>query len=310
MWKLKQNRRRSSLTRKAVSDFATIIGRTCPVVLSIGLWTGCAFAQDVGSLRQQTFQNPRSAIENFLAVWRASPRPPGPSPDVLSARAIDTCLYSNDLYQGDRETQYMAALQNIAAIHGRMAAYFQEAGYPEAVWQSALYDLTYAQVDHIEDLYKSKKNVEDINQLRIRNIPYEQALGKALANYRQNTNPKLVEVLYYDGTANGVGRACGGDWIGLVKIRTSPSGRQIKLIREFYFKLCEYMRIPPYSDKCDMWFPVQAQTSIPQGSYRYRVRWSQNDEECDRYDFVDTGGIADKVKVITIQRSGSACPTP
>jgi hypothetical protein len=278
------------------------------VALSIGLWSGCAFAQDGGSLRQRTFQNPRFAIEDFIAVWRTAAKAPEPSPDAPSARTIDTCLYSNDLYQRDGETQYIAAMQNIAAIHGHMASYFQAQGYPDSVWRSPLYELTYAQVDHIAELYRSKKNVEDINKLRLMNIPYEQALGKALADYRRNANPKLIEVLYYDGTGSGISRGCGGDWIGMVKIRTWPVSREIKLIRDFYFRLCERMSILPYSDNCDMWFPVKEDTSIPQGIYRSRIRWSQKDEECEEHEFGHTGGITDKVKVSTIYRSGKTCP--
>ena len=94
--------------------------------------------------------------------------------------------------------------------------------------------------------------------------------------------------------------------MGFVKIKGSPEGASIRLIREFYFKFCQATGIAPFSDRCDKWSLITTTRDVPGGIYYYQARWSDGPVECDRIEFTGASGGEDN-KVVTITRSGKAC---
>jgi hypothetical protein len=95
-------------------------------------------------------------------------------------------------------------------------------------------------------------------------------------------------------------------FVGFVKLKSSPDGANIRIIREFYYKLCQATGIQPYSDNCNKWSVVASTRDVPGGIYYYLVSWPNGHAECDRIEFTGATPEEDD-KTITIRQSGKGC---
>lgn len=209
---------------------------------------------------------------------------------------LDTCFLLLD--GGSQDDVFIERAQAASLYHYRVARALAKAGYPETVWKTPLARLTNARMDVLADRRKRRLDLLDDNSVRTPVVAYERQLVEALAGYRARHAPALP-------APADLPPACGGDYVGFVRIATDPAGGAVRLIREFYFKLCGAMGIPPYSDRCDKWTAAAGGTQVPIGAYHYSARWPDGHSECDRIEVdanPDTEG-----QIVKIMRSGRVC---
>ena len=269
-------------------------------LVAVALCLLCAplHGQDI-SLKQALLGNPHGRIAALLKAWELLPQPPRPR-DMPPNDQINTCVY--EPYFGKSPADdFLINLATIARHRHHLAKDFSEAGYPEQVWRGPLDELVARKIQTIVDRLERRQSLRDIQAMRKADFPYERRLERALNDYRTRHNPRLRRF-----EASGAGE-CGGDWIGYVSVRTRPAGGSVRVIKEYYFKLCQVMEIPPYGDRCNSWTPVSPRTSFPQGTYYYLARWPNGDIECDRIELI--GGEADVGVDLTreIERTGRLC---
>ena len=235
-----------------------------------------ALSEEQASLIDSAKRDPLGLMQRFKAAWEQFP-------DEISAGAnaprifqLDSCLYTDDVLNKDRDHNFMVSLQETAGRELLLASELKRAGYPETSWRAALDDFIKAEVAII-----SKRQVDgkDFNIASIKKLmrPQEKAFRRVLNEYRRSSRKRLPQ---FDDVP-----FCGGDFIGFFKVKTSPRGGTVRLIREYFFQLCRLAGIDPYSNKCDMWLAASASAEFPQGVYRYVAHWGDGAEECDKADF-------------------------
>jgi hypothetical protein len=250
-------------------------------------------------LRNQALRDPRAIVTAGIRVYEQEYRyRPGPN----SLREMDACdllIGDVDVPAGAKQEQFLfERLNQIARYHYGIARSLGEAGYPETVWRRLLDELTHARTDVLIERYRSGANLNEENELRALTIDRERRLVRVLAQHRTTVDPSLP-------APGPVRDLCGGDYVGFVRLDTEPMGGSVRIIREFYFKLCETMRIGPYSEACDRWSAVSRDQQVPVGVYRYAVRWPDGLSECDRIEL--SAGPDNEGRVVRISRSGRRC---
>jgi hypothetical protein len=269
----------------------------CTILFIVACWllNASAFAQSA-SLRQRIFQNPHAEIETSIRIVQSTSRDNTSRPNEIP---IDSCAYVQQ-WGDSRDDDFLEHFELIAAHYVHMERTLASAGYPEDVWRPVLLRLRQAQIDEIVRRRNGRLDLRDINGVRGAALPYERQLATAMNSYRARAGRPLPPP--------NVWGQCGGDYVGYVKIKGSPPGATIRLIREFYFKHCQLTNIPPFTDRCDKWTLIPATRDVPGGTYYYMVSWPNGPTECDRIDFIGATPEQDG-KVITITRTGKACPS-
>jgi hypothetical protein len=274
-----------------------MIGRKVIFVSLCLCVSGVAFAQSTGTLKTASINNPQAAIEHFKNAWLKFPEEFAPKPNVPKFYSVDTCMYSDDIDR-DKDKAFMDKLRTIAWTDVRIAKDLTDAGYPSSVWREPLNKLTERQIDIVSRRFSAGQSL-DIAAVKKQVRPYEGVFLQVLNTYRRQSAARLPE---FDTSEQ-----CGGDWIGYVKLNTSPRGGNLQVIREYFFQLCRLAGKAPYSSECDMWSPADADTQFPQGTYRYLAHWANGSDECNKVVFVNNGADIDKVQTNTIRQTGNAC---
>jgi hypothetical protein len=210
---------------------------------------------------------------------------------------LTSCAYSDQSSQ-DPERSFLINFEAIASYESRVSYDLLAAGFPKSVWESSLDRLTSARIDEIVSRLKTGGDLTDINSIRNATLAFERSLIAVVTRYGQLHHVRAQVIS---------SESCGGDWIGYVKLATSPAGGIIKLIREFDFKLCSVSDADdhqPYSSKCDLWTRIAPETEIPQGTYYYQIEWPNASIECDRIKLITT---SDDPETVTISSSGKPC---
>jgi hypothetical protein len=252
---------------------------------------GEGMAQGGPSINAITINNPHAALQYFKAALRRMPQ----EPIKPVYPFLDSCLYSDDP-GGTRNADLMANLHSIASRELRLSSDLERVGYPRAVWEQALQVLIHAQVT----IATSPDDYANVQAMKRRMLPHDREFVRVLNAYRDRSG---INLLKYEVNAGD----CGGDWIGMFTIRTTPSNGTVTLIREYYYQLCVVANIPPYSARCDKWYQAGPRDAFPQGTYRYLARW-ESEEECAKKEFVHNGsGDIERPQVNTIVRTGHSC---
>lgn len=246
------------------------------------------------SLRTAILQNPHMLIAAGDRAWEEMrERPTLSDQHQLFLETCDVLLDG-----GSQDDVFIERAQFASSYHYGVAQALAEAGYPAQVWKAPLDRLTNARMDVLVDRRRRGLDLLDENSVRAPVIPYENQLVAALESYRARNGRSLP-------SPAPLPPVCGGDYVGYVHIATDPSGGVVRVIREFYFKLCGVTGIPPYSDRCDKWLVTGSGTQVPVGSYRYAARWPDGHSECDR---IELGANPDtEGRVVKIARSGRTC---
>lgn len=192
----------------------------------------------------------------------------------------------------------MDIFYRMASVEYHMDRSLRQHGYPDYVWKGELTKYTNRLAERVVKSYKQGKAI-DINDIKKISMPLERQFVVTIDNYREKHLTKLPKIELTE--------ICGGDWVGLFKVRTLPRSGSVRLIRDFFFTLCEKANINPYSEKCDMWTDVGAGTELPQGTYRYHVKWSRDEEECGKRDFLRRSKADDIAETMTIRKSERTC---
>jgi hypothetical protein len=227
-------------------------------------------------------------------------------PVLFETNHISLCDFTlqDDSYsnQAKRDHNYMLVLylSSVAGTEVRLEQDLKAAGYPESVWRNAVDNLTKAQIDSGLKRIKQNKPLNDV-LTRAGAAQQERDLLAALETFRRRSAKKLPQ-FQIDSDA------CGGDYIGFVKIRTLPKNGAVKLIREQFFQVCALRERDPYSTQCDLWFSAGPDQDFPVGTYRYLARWGEGPEECGKVDLSHPGSEADGRTIFkTIQETKAAC---
>jgi hypothetical protein len=267
--------------------------------LSVGFILAAACLVDspahAQTLRERILVTPYSEIGTAIRIKQSLAGRTAPQSGGVIG--IDSCNYTDEWGQTP-DDDFVIHFAHIAGHYVHMRGLLTAAGYPEQVWDMILRRLVRAQLDEIVRRRNQRLDFRNINEVRQPALPYERRLASAMNEYRAQTGQALARP--------DVWKACGGDYVGFVKIKGSPEGANIRLIREFYFKLCQATGIAPFSDRCDKWSLITATRDVPGGVYYYQASWSNGPIECDRIEFTGAGGGEDD-KVVTIARTGKAC---
>jgi hypothetical protein len=153
-------------------------------------------------------------------------------------------------------------------------------------------------MDVLVDHRNKRLDLLEENSVRPPVIPYERQLVDALESYRARHDPSLP-------SPSPLRESCGGDYVGYVHLATDPADGSVRVIREFYFKLCNKTGISPYSDRCDKWLKTESRTQVPVGTYLYEARWPDGHSECDRIE-LDADPTTEG-RVVKIARTGRTC---
>lgn len=210
---------------------------------------------------------------------------------------VNACNYSDEVLNRYRPHLYMVGLQEVARHDMHLAQDFAKAGYPESVWRPALAAFTKANVLILKGELRRGGNL-DYYYIKKLMRPHEKTLVRKLEAYRKQAGREMVKF--------SSSPFCGGDFIGFFSIKTSPSGGYLRIIREYFFQLCVAEKIDPYSVDCDMWLTPTAKGEYPQGTYRYRVKWSDGPEECGKSDFL-LDKQNDYIFNVAVERTNKAC---
>jgi hypothetical protein len=249
------------------------------------------------TLKQRILANPQGeigpAISMVAAAERASPRERQGGGEI----AINWChIYGT--WHGSRDDHFLDHFQHVAEHYVLLRGQLQAGGYPAEVVRPDLNAIVSAYLAELQRRHTSGLDLKDIAGIKRAILPFEQRLGARMNAYRQQ----------YDRTAPRpeVWQQCGGDYMGFVKVRTRPADGSVRLIRDFYYKLCQKTGIHPLSNQCDKWSLVTSSREIPGGIYYYVVNWPNGRTECDRIEFDGATPEQDE-KIVTIAQSGRDC---
>jgi hypothetical protein len=260
---------------------------------ALGSPAGNAASGQSAGLRDSILRDPYRFVVSGAQIWRELRPGADPPSDMLF---LDTCVVLRD--GGSPDDLFIERVMETAFYNFQVAKDLKEAGYPERVWRPALDRLSKGRVDVLLDHRRKGLDLLDENSVREPVIPQEKQLVAALEVYRAG-HPSLPPI-------SPLTPSCGGDFVGAVRLATEPAGGVIRVIREFYFKLCAASQIPPYSDQCDKWAVAAVDTSISAGLYYYSARWPDGRTECDRIELDADQKTSDRV--IKIAQSGRTCP--
>ena len=263
-------------------------------ILAWWLATAAAFAQGQ-SIRQRILADPQGefnkAVPVVAAMARNEPRSRG------GEIAIDFCMYNSE-WGETRDDDFLEHFQHIVQMRVAMSKSLLAKGYPAQVFAAPLLAISSAYLREIDRRRKGGLDLRDNQGVKAAVLPFERQLAERMTAYRKASAPDLATPTVWT--------KCGGDYVGYVKMKSAPDGGSIRIIREFYYKLCSATGIPPYSSGCDKWAVIPGNRDVPGGIYYYVVNWPNAPEECDRIEF--TGASPDETdKTITINRSGRAC---
>src|SRR5262249_54416280 len=182
---------------------------------------GTAAAQD-NQIKQMILQDPFGQFADFVRVVRSYPKNIK-TPDIPPNDQIDSCVH-DDLWGKTADDHFLVHLTHAATSYVGMSSGFSEAGYPRSVWYDPLNDLISARIS--DDIKRKQlgQDLMDINAIRAAIIPYERRLERALNEYRRSSDRSMRRFRL------GWEEHCGGDWIGMTKIRTTPTGATVRLI--------------------------------------------------------------------------------
>jgi hypothetical protein len=264
---------------------------------TLGSPAGNAPSGKSAGLRDSILRDPYRFVVSGAQVWRELR--PEPDERPIDMFHLDTCTMGyGDLGDGSPDDLFLTWVMETAFYNFQTAKDLEEAGYPEQVWRPALDRLNKARVDVLLDHRRKGLDLSDETSVRKPIIPQEKQLVAALEAYRVG-HPWLPP-------PEPVSEGCGGGFVGDVRLATDPAGGVIRVIRDFFFKLCAASQIPPYSDQCDKWVVAAADEPILVGLYYYTARWPDGHTECDRIDIsadAETSG-----RVVKIAQSGRTCP--
>jgi hypothetical protein len=201
----------------------------------------------------------------------------------------------------DRTYMLMVFLSSVAGTELQLEHDLAAAGYPETIWRKPLEQLTKAQVELAAQETQRGKSLLNVMAPPPEIISSKKTdLLAALEAFRLQSTKKLPR---FEVDSD----FCGGDFIGLVNVNTSPAGGIVKLISEYFFQVCLLQKMDPYSDNCNMWLSTST-SDFSSGTYRYLAKWKDSAEECGRIDLIHPGSSrASRAVSKTIMKEGRPC---
>jgi hypothetical protein len=262
-------------------------------LLAAWLMSVPALAQS-SSLREKIFANPVAEFNNAVRVVAASARnyPRTRGGEI----AIDWCNYNSE-WGETADDAFLEHFEHIVHQRVHMSREILAAGYPGTAFAGALATVAVRYLNEIVRRRNNGLDLRDMAGIKRAILPSERALAERMNSYRQQSDPSLARAALWE--------QCGGDYVGFVKLKSSPDGASIRIIREFYHKLCQATGIQPFSDKCDKWSVVARSRDVPGGIYYYLVSWPNKWTHGVRSHRGATPDESDKV--ITIRQSGKGC---
>jgi hypothetical protein len=245
------------------------------------------------SLRERILADPRAEIGKAISVVER--------PDYPQHRGGEIAINWCHIYPDWGETpddDFLDHFQHVAEEHVHMRQQLYANGYPAESFRDALAGITLAYIREIERRRNAGLDLRDNAGIKRAILPYEQRLAASMTRYREQTDGTVARPTVW--------QQCGGDYMGFVKIKAQPDGGTVRLIREFYYKLCQASGIRPFSDDCDKWSVIASTRDVPGGIYYYVVSWPSGHTECDRIEFTGASPNEDD-KVVTIRQSGRGC---
>lgn len=255
-----------------------------------------ALAQGL-TLKQRILANPQGEIGTAISMVAAAERGSRRERQRGGEIAINWChIYGT--WHGSRDDHFLEHFEHVAQQYVHLRGQLQAGGYPTEVVRADLNAIVSAYLAELQRRWSSGLDLKDIAGIKRAILPFEQRLGARMNAYRQQSDRTAAQP--------NVWRECGGDYMGFVKVRTRPADGSVRLIRDFYYKLCQKTGIHPLSNQCDKWSLVTSSRDVPGGIYYYLVSWPNGRTECDRIEF-DGASPAEDEKVVTIAQSGREC---
>jgi hypothetical protein len=246
-------------------------------------------------MRERILASPLAELNKAVQVVAAAT--PNYPPSRGGEIAIDWCMYNLE-WGETRDDDFLEHFEHLARQRVNMSKLLLANGYPGNVFGGALVTVTVRYLSEVVRRRKEGLDLRDNQGIKSVVLPFEQELADRMNSYRTQFAPGLAQP--------NVWRKCGGDYVGYVKLKSAPAGATIRLIREFYFKLCQASDIQPFSDACNKWSVIPSTRDVPGGIYYYLASWPDGRRECDRIEF--TGATPDEDnKTITINQSGKGC---
>jgi hypothetical protein len=266
----------------------------CAGVLFLLSWVvGLPALAQSPSLRERILANPRAEIDKAISVVER--------PDYRQHRGGEIAINWCHIYPDWGETaddDFIDHFQHVAHEHVNMRQLLYANGYPPESYRNELAGITLAYLREIVRRRSAGLDLRDISGIKRAILPFEKHLAESMTRYREQTDATVARPTVWE--------QCGGDYVGFVKIKSLPDGGTVRLIREFYYKLCQVSGIRPFSDNCDKWSVIASTRDVPGGIYYYLVSWPGGHAECDRIEFTGASPNEDD-KVVTIRQSGRGC---
>jgi hypothetical protein len=209
------------------------------------------------------------------------------------ALQVGRCFYNGGfLNDKDNPTStFLGYFFKIADFYTLTAAELRVLGYPEGVWRPRLLALRDNLIDIIIEGREHNFKEFDYGTLHEKARPFRSLLVNALANYRSQTNPRLLPI--------EAAEFCGGDFWGNFKVSLIPSDGKVWFIDGLNYTWCTRKGFVPVEEHCDFWVRILPTLSLPFGIYRYRVEWADGTKETDRIEIFDASLDG---KTVTIKR--------
>lgn len=271
-----------------------VIRYAANIFLASWLMSVPAFAQS-SSLRERIFTNPLAELNNAVRIVGATAK--NISRDHGGKIAIDWCIYPSEWHEAP-DDDFLEHFEHIVYQRVFMSKLLLAEGYPGRVFVGPMLAVT---TNYLSEIVRRRNNGLDLRDtagIKRVTLPFERQLAERMNSYREQFDPSLAQPTVWEH--------CGGDYVGYVKLKSSPGGATIRLIREFYYKFCEATGIEPFSDSCDKWSVIASTRDVPGGIYYYLVSWPNGPTECDRIEFTGANPSEDD-KIITIEQSGKGC---
>jgi hypothetical protein len=157
-----------------------------------------------GSIKASILANPHQSFANDIQFFRPSEDEIAKSlvmSIIIDGNTISTCFYTQVL-TSNKEDDFIGQYFNIVGFHAATAAELTKLGYPEAVWGSALNDLSQGFLNEIIKRRNLNQRFPDYQALKTPVNNLEAKLVSALEQYRVAYRPNLLK--------NNSQPSCGG----------------------------------------------------------------------------------------------------
>jgi hypothetical protein len=191
---------------------------------------------------------------------------------------VGGCQYLNQV----PSNELFLVLMDSAYYHYYRNSYLLEAaGYPTRVWKRAVDQLFSTQVAEAVRVAKGQPVKGDIYGPPPGTARFVSEIALATFDYRRETGKLLpAPGKWPSSPRDRESSGCGGDAFTFARVKTSPTGGQVRLMTMFAFDFCSRTSGDPFKNDCGSWTYVGQRDVVDAGTYAIDVSWPNGDRAC------------------------------